>query len=356
MPYCPECGASVTSDDIYCHSCGYRLSHDRDPQQEEHGSPPQDGRRIDQSRGPSDYRESEQPDYRESEHPDYRGPEHPGYGGPEQPNHRGRERGGYHHDEYQHGYSEQGARQSSGPRVEDGKVSYAFKLPTSDGYGALVLGALCVAGSFLLIPAILLLGYAYRLTEAAAYGDRLQPPFEDVGDLLVKGVGYLVVYIVLTILTYAVAFIFLGTASLSADAQPVFASLSGVLYLVSVLGLSYVMPAVYVIYAASGSLTSGFSPRRIAEFAFTGTYLVAFLIYLVVSILLFVTGLVLGFVLFFTIIGPFIFFPVFFAFYLYFIAAFWGGTYYEAVQEGIVPHPSEYDDQESQEYVTDQQY
>lgn len=327
MPYCPDCGAECRVDDVYCRSCGYNLQDDPENYQNESSEEPRDSWSSD---GSDDWTggwddQSRRRDTRDDQ---------------------SRQRG------TRDQYDEQERRdRRKGKRIEDGKLSYGFGFPTSDGFGALVLGSVCTFLSFLIIPAVVLLGYAYRLTEAAAYGDRLQPPFADLGDLLWKGGGYLLLYILLTILTYAVGFIFLGSALFAVEQQPEFAGVSGVLYLLTTLVISYVMPAVYVLYAATGRLTGALSPGRVAGFAFTGHYLVAFLVYLIISFLLFFVGIFLGIILFLTIVGPFIFFPVFFTFYLYFIAAYWGGTYYEAAEKGLVPHPSEYDADPTDEYT-----
>ncbi|GEM_PF-4021108 len=341
MPYCPDCGAESRIDDVYCRNCGYNLQRDPENYRDESSDEPRDSWSSGESR-----------DSWSSDERDDRG------GGWDDQSRRRDTRDDYSRQrEPRDQYDEPGRRdRPRGKRIEDGKLSYGFGFPTSNGFGALGLGSVCTFLSFLIIPAIILLGYAYRLTEAATYGDRLQPAFADLGDLLWKGGGYLVLYILLTIITYAVGFIFLGSTFFAVEQQPEFAGISGVMYFVTTLVISYVTPAVFVLYAATGSLIGALSPGRVVGFAFTGHYLVAYLVYFIISFLLFFVGIFIGILLFLTIVGPFIFFPVFFTFYLYFIAAYWGGAYYEAAEKGLVPHPSEYDADPTDEYAPDPGY
>lgn len=364
MPYCPDCGASVEADEVYCSSCGYRLQDDAG------GPPPSDEgtswdeREVDpgpdDTRPPDDTRQPEDYDAPPSEPPRNDQPDPRGGGYDDRDEHSGGyddrgyddrgydDRGGYAGGggyDQRSGYDDRGYDQP--PRrdtqsekeryIEDGKFSYALFFPVTGGYRALGFGALCYLLSFLIIPVFTLLGYVYRVIEAATYGDTVQPRFEDPFELTKDGFFFFLVYLAFGIVTF-VAIMLAGGIGIAADSAP----LSALLVVVVSILLGYIAPAVLVLYGASGDFGTAFSPERIREFAFTGKYLISYLAFIVFIFALQVVFALLAIALAITVIGIFLLIPLLLVavpYFYYLAASYWGAVYFEAYQEGLVEDP-----------------
>jgi hypothetical protein len=321
MPFCPECGVEIDAEDVHCYNCGRNLEGgtveaESDDSDDQWGSTWGDSDDSDDQWGSTWGEESgsttEEPGRTESST-------------------RGRDKRGV----------EQNA-EASGRRIEDGKVEYTVYFPITRGYTAIGLGAVCSFLFFLIVPFFILFGYTYRITEAAARGETVQPAFDGWGDLLKHGFFYF-------LLTLALAFInIFGAGALAglSDAAGVPAA-GGFAVLVLWLLTTYVSPAIMVLYPVTGTLSKALSPGRIADFAFTTTYIVSYLVYVGLMIGFFVLSFIGTLVLAITVIGIFVLIPLIYVLYAYLpyaIGSFWGATYYEAAEEGLVPHVSEQDE------------
>ncbi len=354
MPYCSECGTSVDASQEYCHSCGASLGRrgaTDDPRDERDGlderpvsadSDTDDEWKRDTGRGPRERRDD--PDSRE----------YHDSGGRDQ--YDSRDQHGSH-DRYASGdqYNRHGQRREDGRRgpkhedyrqsnqkpqyVEDGRFNFAIKFPISNGYGPVGGGAICSFLSFFILPLFTLYGYVYRITGSASRGETVQPTFsDDLVGMSVKGLVLVLLYVVVAI----VGVIFVGAGVLVGLAvSEVFAVVFG---LVFGLGLIYIAPAILTLYPATGSATAALSPRRIADFAFTGKYFVAYLGFILLNIAINIVFFVVAIALVITIIGIFLLFPlmyVFSAYVAYVVGAYWGAVYYEAVEEGLINEHTE---------------
>lgn len=305
MPFCPECGAEVDAQDVHCYNCGRNLDggHAGPQQDQRHESDDQWGSAWDEGT------ESQQPT---------QGPA-----------------GGQETREVDE------TAKGTDRYIEDGKVEYTIYFPITRGYKALGLGGLFVFLSFLIVPAFTVFGYVYRLTEAAARGDTVQPPFDELGAMTKQGFFYFLLYLLFAIISAIVVALPIGIGVEAGVPALIVVSI------VAALAIGYVAPAVFVLYPVTGSISKAFSPGRIKEFAFTSKYLIS---YLILIALLFAFNLALQFailILAITIIGIFLLIPVIpiiYALYFYVVGVYWGATYYEAAQEGLVPHVSEQDD------------
>jgi len=375
MPYCPDCGTENDTNAAYCSNCGRDLGGGQDDSWGDSGDDwgGSDGSQDDSGWGSSgsdrdsgdgeswaEYSSGDdQPD------PDTAGAagqgDQPGNPtGPPGPGGRqgrgGGQGGGNSWEGGQQGGWEGGQgqrREWSGSNrqpqdalyVEDGKVEYAAKLPFSDGWGPLGMSGLFMFLSIFLLPFFFIEGYLYRITEAAAWGDTIQPRFNEYGDMFVTGLkmfGLYFLYGVGGIAIIAVLFVAGDAAGLTA--------IGGLLAAVFGLVWFYFGPAVLTLYPATGSFGAALSPSRIAEFARTGKYFVSFRIYIALYFAVsFALNIVLT-ILVITIIGIIIAIPVYLIsipYMLYLTGAYWGGTYYEAAQEGLVTPP--WDEDQSQE-------
>jgi len=278
-------------------------------------------------------------------------------------------------------------------RVEDGKIEYALFLPFSRGFMAIILGMLAMFGcAFALFPLARLLdavgvlptasvaygtvpllwdpiavwrflsdsfaisqgagiggtlrvvallggllpslGYSYRLTSAATRGEATQPFFTDFPRLVGQGVvfyGFFAGLAAVATLGGELA----ATAAVSAGAPPFMVGL------LVTLVVWYFIPAVLVLYAATGRLRD-VSPRLVAALALSKRYAVAYPVFLVLWVAIFVSVTVVSLLLALTVVGIVLAVPLVFTLAVYpqyFAAAFWGGTYYQAAAAGEVPTP-----------------
>lgn len=156
---------------------------------------------------------------------------------------------------------------------------------------------------FLIIPFIFVLGYFVRVFRAGAYGERVQPGFNDWGRLFVDGVkllGILFVYgFVVNIPGFALVVGIepgvgvLGTAWIA------------VMFAVSFF-VTYISPAVVTNFAVKDSFVAAFDLRTIVAGAFTTDYLTAVVSGMIIYLVLGFIAMVLSFVL----VGVFVFFYV----------------------------------------------
>lgn len=222
---------------------------------------------------------------------------------------------------------ERGLREDDGVKPIDfgrkGAFDFAFSYPVQRGWGALLKAGAVVLFSPLLVflPLVFLFGYVFRLTRHAAQG-RDQPAFEDYGDMLTDGIGYVVVF------TFASA-VWLGGVVAGAalhDAVAVVFALAGF----------YLFPAALTVYPVTGSVTKTFSSSLTFDLAFSTHYLKYYALYVVLlvvlrivasfSMLLFIIGIAWGWA--FTYLAN---------------GAYWGFVYYKGASEGALPAAADVD-------------
>jgi len=63
-----------------------------------------------------------------------------------------------------------------------------------------LISTLLIVGSFLIVPAFILIGYGFRVARAAALGRPNPPPYDDWGGLIVDGLRFLGMYIAIGII------------------------------------------------------------------------------------------------------------------------------------------------------------
>lgn len=302
MPFCPDCGTEVDAEDVHCYNCGRNLEGGAD----------------------TDPTDSQQD---------------------------GGDWGSTWDDEPQGGQQPTGGQseidpqtEAKGRHIEDGKVEYTVYFPMTEGYKPIGLGGVALFLSFLILPLFTLFGYIYRITEAAARGETVQPAIDDYAELTKEGFFYFLLYLLVGI----VAAIAVGgpvAAGVALESPAVIAFFAVVVSIV----VAYVAPAILVLYPVTGSYKEALSPDRIKAFAFTSEYLVAYLILIALSIAFNLVLQVVTLILAITVVGIFLLIPLIAvanAYYFYAIGAYWGATYYEAAEKGIVPHVSEQDEEE----------
>jgi len=367
MPYCPDCGSEIDRDNVYCSNCGYQIGGDGQGASSGGGWNDESGGDWGADQGGDDWGSDSGGDsWAERSGGDGDWSESGGGGQPGNPNDparaggrggqgRGRQgrggqgrgggwEGGQGRGGQGGGWENQGGqRQEWGdnqrPRdelfIEDGRVSYALKFPFSDGWGPIgISGFIYFLANILLFPFLFIEGYLYRVTEAAAWGDTIQPRFDEYGNMFVTGLKYFGLY-----LTYLLGGLILVGAPLIMGAELGLTAVGGLLAFVLGLIWAYIGPAVLTLYPVTGSFTAALSPSRIGEFALTTKYFGAFLLFIALQFAFQIVFFIALFALLITVIGLLLLIPLLFIvtpYILYFTGAYWGATYYEAAQERLV--------------------
>lgn len=374
MPYCRDCGARIQSVDAYCYECGAVQPMPADPEPEGNYEPadepgqgvfpgqPQgprppggDSARRSNRDGPTGSRKSREYSRQYRRRPSRVGQHEAGY------ERHGKNRSDGSFQQGSHLASSRAEhRLRAGSTIDEGKLAYAFSFPRSSGNSPILAGSVCLFLSVLLIPVFSLFGYSYRLTKAATNGRQLQPPFDNVVYMTGKGFVYSLLFVLIAIVGMTSSLVAEGAfgAMLTERIGDLVGLLVG-------LGVLYFSPAIVTLYPATGSVAVALSPNRILDYAATQKYFVSFLVFSVVLLGVLVSGylfitiifsiLLVGlYLLFFSLFLPALLIFVLGIFLLGFAAimltyaisvyllyaagSYWGATYREAVQEGLV-HP-----------------
>ncbi|MFC7227249.1 DUF4013 domain-containing protein [Salinirubellus salinus] len=178
----------------------------------------------------------------------------------------------------------------------------ALRYPYDEGAGlrALAIGGLLTLLSVLVIPAVLVSGYTLRVLRDVDAGGEHLPAFDDWGAMLVDGLKAIAVAVVYV----AVPAILLTVAALSlllplTESPPTWlVAVAGIVTLLSVpvtILAVYALPAGLVTLARTGRMGAAFDRRALWPVLTSGSYLVAWLLAIVVSLLAgFLTGAVVA--------------------------------------------------------------
>lgn len=204
-----------------------------------------------------------------------------------------------------------------------GAFDFAFSYPHQRGWGPVLKAGAVVLFSPLLVflPLVFLFGYVFRVTRYAAQG-RDQPAFEEFGEMLTDGVGYVVVF-TLASLVWAFAF---GIGSELHDAVGIVFALVGV----------YLFPAVLTVYPVTGSIATTATSSLTFDVAFTSHYLKHFLLSLLLLVAL---RIVASFTLLLLVVGV----AWGWAFTYVSLGAYWGFVYHRGASEGLFPSAADVD-------------
>lgn len=205
----------------------------------------------------------------------------------------------------------------------------AVKYPYDDGDGvrALIIGSLLTLLGFLIVPTIIVTGYALSVIRSVRAGNSHPPAFGDWGELLVDGLkGTLVVIVYFLIpsvlFTGSVGATLIPVAGGLGEGTAAFGLLGLVVVLLSVplfLVAAYLLPAALVGVALTGRIGAAFSVGRIWSLVTTSDYALAWVLALVVSLVAsFLTALLTGLTLIGGLLGSLLgFYSLVVAAYLY---------------------------------------
>jgi hypothetical protein len=183
----------------------------------------------------------------------------------------------------------------------------ALRYPYDEGAGlrALAIGGLLTLLSVLVLPAVLVSGYTLRVLRDVDAGEEHLPAFEDWGAMLVDGlkaIAVAVVYVAVPAVLVTVAALSL-LLPLTETPPQWLVVIAGIVTLLSVpvtLFAVYALPAGLVTLARTGRMGAAFDRRELWPALNSGSYFVAWLLAIVVSIL---AGFLTGAVVATTIVG-----------------------------------------------------
>lgn len=209
--------------------------------------------------------------------------------------------------------------------LEDG---LSYPLNGDSALGRIVIGGLLGFGSFLIVPAIALMGYLVWVLEGAARGDEEPPAFEDWGEMIVDGLKAIVVSLVYGIIPFALVFVsffvVLGGASAGDSAGGILGGIGALGILVSLVAmflLYYLIPAALTNMALEDSFGAAFDFGTIKQAVLSVDYLVAWLIPFVLAALVNVVVLLLSITVVGLVVVPFLqFYVQVAAFYMFGVA------------------------------------
>jgi hypothetical protein len=180
--------------------------------------------------------------------------------------------------------------------LEDG-LSYPTR--GDEWIGRFVIGAILTVFSILIVPAVLIMGYFLRAFEHTIDGRTEPPEWDDWGALFVDGLKAIVVTVVYSIVPFAVfgtlAFLLVGAGASLGDTGGGLVAGFGLLTLLMMIPamalVYYFIPAALGNMARKGTFGAAFDPAVIKQVAFSGEYLAAVLLPIVISLVVnFVTA------------------------------------------------------------------
>lgn len=209
----------------------------------------------------------------------------------------------------------------------EGGLDFATYYPTNGGWGPLLLSGLLVILSFLLVPAILLLGYGYRVGRAAALGRPTPPEFHDWGGLFFDGLRMAVLFVLAGLVWFVLAIAVL-TPVMAVFGEGVIA---GLVTYATIPLLYYVVGLFVTAFVGSDSVIGAFTDGRVttllgSQYFFTSA-IWGIIWYFVLSVM---TG-----VLVLTVVG----WLWGYGYTVLSMSAFWGYVHYRAVQKGVLDPP-----------------
>lgn len=230
---------------------------------------------------------------------------------------------------------------NSGSPHQDGIFEFSLKYPLSKDLTPVVVGGVLTLLSVLIVPAIALYGYSFRVGRAAARGDDQVPDYDDWGSLLKNGLLYILVFLPFAVVFSIGVSALVGIAA-QLDPGPALYGVVLVGVLLSLIGM-YVAGAILPTFVATGSVTETYREFRFVKVAFTKDFLVGFLVLFALnSIISTVISLVLMFLIF-TFIGILLLIPLSLAllplsaYMTYLTMSLWGYVAWDASGEGPFP-------------------
>lgn len=307
MPYCPNCGEPVDDRSRYCRNCGTDVS--------------------DVPRESGGHNGSGENERTQTGHDEWGGPRQPGQGDDQHTDRRGSAGG------QQHGSGPQGGQQPGTPgRGPSNALDFSFSFPKQNGWMPVLISTVLALFSFLIVPAILLAGYGFRVARWAA-ADQAQPPtYSDWGGLVVDGVrfgllsvltgfGFFLIYV----LTFGGVF---GATAVGDPTGELFVLILP-LFVLGYVGIFVLVNAVMTVFVGNDSLVGAFTDGRLISLLKSWYFYKAFVFFVALNIIF----QMLFFVSILTIVGPL----VVNAYMILAFGAYWGYVYREAASRSIVP-------------------
>ncbi|GAB3021293.1 DUF4013 domain-containing protein [Natronobiforma cellulositropha] len=175
-----------------------------------------------------------------------------------------------------------------------------------------IIGGVLLLFAWLILPALIFMGYIVNVLRTTADGDEEPPAFEDWGKLLVDGLLAMVialVYAIVPVVLYMIVSAVLvgGSAAIGGDGGGFLAGLlSMLLFLPVLLAIYYVVPAALTNFAKEGSIGAAFDFGALKPVVLSVDYLVAVLFPLVIAVITYIVTFVLAITFIGLILVPFV--------------------------------------------------
>jgi hypothetical protein len=166
--------------------------------------------------------------------------------------------------------------------IQEG-ISYPLK--GDSALTRIIVGTLLTVGSFLLIPAFVLLGYLVNVLEQSARGGSDPPAFDDWAGMLVDGLKATLVTMVYGIIPFGIMSVFISSIAAGGITEGGAGSiLAGVgligilLSFVALVVVYYLVPAALTNMAIEDSLGAAFDFQGLKDVLLSSEYLIAWLV------------------------------------------------------------------------------
>lgn len=210
MPRCPSCGEWADEDEQFCDYCGIKLPHNA----------PDDrwDKRATTEAEPTD-------------------------GGPATTTAR-----------------EMAAGKKERPLHErEPLFEFLLRHPFRSGHRPVLISVVLALGSFLVVPALILAGYGYKLGRSVIFEEETPPTYDDWAALAIQGVRLVIVMSVPALLVMIGASILIG---LMLIVLPAAGGLASIVFFFALLGLLWVVGAYVAAFLGSDSVPGAFLDGR----------------------------------------------------------------------------------------------
>lgn len=171
------------------------------------------------------------------------------------------------------------------PQNREPAFEFVLRHPLRRGRRPLLVSAVLFLGSVLVVPALLLAGYSYRLGRTVVFEERQPPEYDDPGKLIIDGTRLVIVSSLPTLLWGLATMLVLGAALVVVPAAE---GLGSFVVLVSAAGLLWFAGTYIVAFVGNDSVVEAFTDGRARVLRTAGIFLKGWLLMLVFAVVVLV--------------------------------------------------------------------
>lgn len=171
------------------------------------------------------------------------------------------------------------------------KEALSYPTEHDDWLITVLIGGVLTFLGFLILPLLLVYGYVVRVIQTTTAGEARPPVFEDWGPLLVDGAKAAIIGIVYTLIPLVLIGILVAVVAVL-DLPTALFVLIVLLSFPLVLAFTYLATVGIVIFAREDSIGAAFDLARVREIALSRSYVVPWLLAVVVAMLVGIVGVI----------------------------------------------------------------